>query len=223
MRGRAVSAATLALGLAAALPGCLNLAKGYPEKKFYVLRAARKGGPPSRTAGELPVLKVPRFRVSPLYDGKEFVYRKDDLTYESDFYNVFFISPASLLTEEARRWLSASGRFQHVIDPSSRLEGALVLEGMVTSLYGDFREKESPRAVLEIQIALIENPEAGSRVVFKKDYRQETALAQRSAAGLARGWNEGLGRILTALEEDLGSLPLSGSAGNVPPQAAAAK
>jgi len=193
------------LALAAALPGCVNLTKGYPEKRYYVIRAQPRAveARPGDGNGEKEILKVGRFRVSPLYEGKEFVYRRDDLGYQSDFYNVFFISPGSLITEEVRRWLAGSGRFQHVMDPASQAAAALLLEGAVSSLYGDFRVEKSPRAVLEIQAILMRNAEGGGKVIFKKDYRQETALPDRSPAALARGWSEGLERILTELEEDL--------------------
>ena len=130
MKGRPVPAAVAgalgAVALAIALPGCLKLGKGYPEKRYYVLRAPSRPGearPPD--GGSEEILKVGRFRISPLYEGKEFVYQKEDLRYESDFYNVFFIPPASLITEEVRRWLGGSARFQHVMDPASHAEGAL--------------------------------------------------------------------------------------------------
>jgi cholesterol transport system auxiliary component len=195
------------LALAALLPGCVNLSKGYPEKHYYVLQASPRAAEarPGDGKGEKEVLKVGRFRVSPLYEGKEFVYRKDDLGYVSDFYNVFFIAPGALITEEVRRWLAGSGRFQHVMDPASHAAGALLLEGAVSSLYGDFREEKNPRAVLEIQAILMRDAEGGGRVIFKKDYRQEAPLPDRKPATLARGWSEGLERILTALEEDLKS------------------
>ena len=62
------------------------------------------------------VLTVRRIRVTPKYEGKGLVYRLSELSYESDFYNEFFISPVSMFTEEIRKQLSESGLFKIVVD-----------------------------------------------------------------------------------------------------------
>ena len=86
------------------MAGCVNLEKGYPEKHYFVLDASRDEDISSPDTGK--VLTVRRFRVSPKYEGKGLVYRLEELSFESDFYNEFFISPVSMFTEEIRKRLA---------------------------------------------------------------------------------------------------------------------
>ena len=82
------------LVLSLLLTGCFNFNKNYPEKHFFVLSAKRSEeiSVPKSDA----VLRISRFRVSPGFEGKSFVYRKGNSNYKSDFYNDFFISPAPM-------------------------------------------------------------------------------------------------------------------------------
>jgi cholesterol transport system auxiliary component len=188
------------------LNGCAPK-KSYPERRYYVFDISRpeEAFSPPHDA----VLSVRRFRVSPRYEGKGFVYRDGDLSYQSDFYNEFLISPGSLLTEEVRQWLVSSDLFQHVVDSSSHMEAAYFLEGNVTALYGDYREVASPTAVLDIQFFLINDVSARSEVVFQKEYREAVSLDGPSAKALVNGWNTALRQILTALEQDLRAVDLA--------------
>ncbi len=197
----------LALLVSSALSsGCVSLAKSFPEKHFYSLDVVRQGeqvGPASGT-----VLKVQRFRISPRFEGKEMVYRTSDTRYESDFYNEWFISPNAMVTQQAQNWLANAGLFQAVVDSSSSLDATHVLEGSVTALYGDYRQKEAPKAVLDFQVVLINEGASHTEIVFRREYRQVVDMANMSPDTLASGWNEGLRQILAALEKDLRKVDL---------------
>jgi uncharacterized lipoprotein YmbA len=183
------------------LPGCLGLKQSYPEKRQFVLDVARSGDASGSKIGE--VLRISRIHVSPRFEGKGFVYRTGDLTYESDFYNEFFTSPGPLLIEEMRKWVRGSGLFDHVPDPGSRLAPTHVLESTVSALYGDYRESEAPKAVMEMHFSLMRNTSPGSEVAFENGYRKEVSVTGDSPDALAEGWNEGLSQILKDLETDL--------------------
>ena len=188
------------------LTGCFNLNKSYPEKHFFVLSVKRsEKSSVSKTDG---VLRISRFRVSPGFEGKSFVYRKGDSNYTSDFYNEFFISPAPMITEEVRKWLSESGLFQYVISSSSPVEPTMELEGVISALYGDYRNTEDARAVLEIQFFLVRNGPSQPVIVFQKTYRKETIIKGNSPDSLVAGWNLAIEHILTQLETDLKNLEL---------------
>jgi Protein of unknown function (DUF330). len=148
-------------------------------------------------------LGISRFKISPSFDGREFIYRTGDLGYESDFYNQFFRAPESLITEEVRKWLSQSGLFKYVVDSTSNVEPNYILEGNVNDLYGDFRTSNTPKAVLEIQFFLIDETSTNPEIIFQNNYRREVVLSVSSPEALVNGWNEALQQILTALEEDL--------------------
>ena len=190
-------------GLFPFMVGCVNLEleKGYPEKRYFILDASRDEdiSPPDTGI----TLSVRRFRISPQYEDKGFVYRLADMSYDSDFYNEFFVSPASLLTEEIRKRLAGSGLFQLVVDPSSYMSPTYVLEGAVTALYGDHSMSTAPKAILEMQFFLLQETAASPKIIFQNQYRKEEPLKENTPDALVKSWNEALNQILTEFETDL--------------------
>ena len=192
-----------AIGLAFSL-GCFSFEKSYPEKRFFVLDTARSEVLKSPAEG--PVLRLRKLTISPQYDGKSFVYRRDELCLESDYYNEFFIDTADILGSELKEWLEGAGLFSLVTGSTSHVEAACTLTGNVPALYGDFRDEDAPKAVLEIQFLLLSDASSRADIIFQKDYRREIGLPDPSATALARGWNKGLEEIFIALEADLQNL-----------------
>ncbi len=88
------------------------------------------------------------------------------------------------------------------------MEATHILEGNVIALYGDYSQKNSPKAVLEIQFFLIDNTSTSSEMIFQNNYRREVALNSSLPEALVKGWNEALQQILTDLEEDLREVDL---------------
>lgn len=183
------------------MAGCVSIERSYPEKHRFTLDVSGLGND-SRTNREI-VLRVARFRVSPRYEGKSFVYRKGGLNYESDYYNEFLVSPASLVTEEVRQDLARSGLFQHVVDPGSQLDFTHSLEGTVSELYGDYRDAGAPKAALEMEFLLVGAASTHPDIVFQKKYRREVTIIKRSPEALVTGWNEALRQIMVDLRGDL--------------------
>jgi len=193
----------LAPGLFLGAAGCVKLDKPNPGKRQFALDARRVGAPAETRLADM-ILKVRRFDVAPQYGAAELVYRIGDAEYAADYYNVFFVPPADLLTQAVRQWLADSGRFEQVPDAASRLPATHTLEGNVTALYGDFRGQ--PAAVMEIQFALLD--EAGPRpgLGFSKTYTRSIPIAADQPPELVKGWNQALGEILGELEPDLGNI-----------------
>lgn len=181
------------------LLACGALSRDAPEKRAYVVHADRPQPTPIDLSSEAhsSTLEIRRFRISPRYDGRGFVYRRGAHVYEADFYNEFFAPPAELFTEAVRQWLAASGRYAHVVGPESRLLGAHVLEGNISALYGDF-SGGAERAVLEIQFFLLAEP--GSTVLLDRTERAEVLLEGSGPAALVEGWSRGLAEVLGRLE-----------------------
>ena len=181
--------------------GCINLEKDFPEKRFFILDASRNEDISSSDTEK--VLTVRRFRVSPRYEGKGLVYRLKELSYESDYYNEFFILPASMFTEEIRKRLAGSGLFKHVLDPSSLLDSTYILEGAVTALYGDYRVSTAPKAVMEIQFFLLHETDSNPKIIFQSQYLKEEPFKNNTPDALVKSWNAVFNQILTEFETDL--------------------
>ena len=186
------------LTVAAAASGCVDLKKTYPEKRSFVLDV---GAPPQEapSKGAL-VLKINKFRVSPLFAGRAMVYRIADLQYESDFYDEWFVAPAALVTQQFQHWLSASGAIQLVLVGVNHVEPTHLLEGTVTEFYGDFRS--TPRAVFSMDLHLLDARQE-RRVFFRRTYHQEVPLTDRSSEALARGLTEALRAVLVEVANDM--------------------
>ena len=188
------------------LPGC-SLKKAVqqsaPEKRHFVLEASRAAS--SGSARSQGVLYVREMTVSPRYEGAGFVYKRGEVEFTTDFYNRFLIPPDLLITQEVRDWVLATGVFGDVIQSGSVVAPTYALEGRVNALYGDY-SAQAPRAVLEIELFLVEDPLERSAVLFHERYREEVPLDDRKPESLVLGWNTALARALGALEQDLGSL-----------------
>ena len=184
--------------VAATASGCVDLKKTYPEKRSFVLDV---GAPPHEAPSKAAlVLKINKFRISPLFAGRAMVYRIADLQYESDFYDEWFVAPATLVTLQAQHWLSASGGIQLVLLGLNHVEPTHLLEGTVTEFYGDFRG--SPQAVFGLDLHLLD---AGQerKVFFRRSYHQEVPLTDRSSEALARGLTEALRTVLIEIANDI--------------------
>lgn len=182
------------------LGGCVNLGRSYPEKHSFILEAMHSG----ETRASIPgtVLKVRKFRVSPAFEGKELVYRTSDARYEGDFYNEWFVPPNAMITQQVMNWLTRAGLFQYVTDSSGPLPATHMLEGTLTTLYGDYRASPA-KAVLAVQFFLLHEASAQAEVLWHQEYRKEVDVVEQKPEALVSGWNEALRLILSALDEDL--------------------
>jgi len=125
------------------LSGC-----GYNRRNF-VLEVSRDR--PQQEISKDVVLSVQSFNADTAFSNRSLVYRKNQSEYETDFYNQFLIRPEDMITEKTRSWMSESGLFELVLEPGSYIDESHVLEGNIITLYGDFRDKASPKATMKIR------------------------------------------------------------------------
>jgi cholesterol transport system auxiliary component len=180
-----------------AVGGCLS--RKAPERRTFVLAAERPDGPETGGAG---VLRVERIVVAPLYERKAFIYRTAENSFESDFYNEFFVPPGALVRHATMEWLSQSSAVGAVIGGRAPGEADWVLEGRVHKLYADLREPAAV-AIIEVEFTVLDARAPTFPVVFQKRYGASTHATDRSPDALAAAWSEALGRILTEFEADL--------------------
>ena len=208
MNFRATSVLTLRLCLLPALLGGIggcSLKKASPLKHAFLLEANR---PPGSGATNRPAtLRVSHLQVGAPFESRSFVYRLEELNYEADFYHEFLVAPRALFTEQVHRWFSGSPLYRAVFDPATKSEATHGLSGRVSALYGDFRDKAAPKAVLAMEFFLVNEKAGPEDILWHGSYRQEVEIESRRPGTLAQGWSTALARILTALEQDLARLP----------------
>jgi len=193
------------LGVVLVASACVKLG-GKPLDKHYFQIAPARSGEPAAVGSNL-VLKVRRLSVSDLYNTRELIYRETGGRIESDFYNMFFVTPGNMLTTELRRWLQGSGLFNHIIEPGSMVVPDLTLEGVVNALYGDY-STDAPVAVVEMQFFVVDESTAENSIIYSNTYVQRIPLKQADPQQLVQAMTNGVQTIFTNLEKDLAAAPL---------------
>lgn len=195
----------LVLAVTLTAVSCVKLGGDPVDKRYYRITPIRSGEPASPEGDT--VLKVRRMTVSDLYNTRELVYQMSDGRIESDFYNLFFVTPGNNLTTELRKWLGVTGQFSHIIEPGSMVIPTLTLEGVVNSLYGDYAT-DQPAAVIEMQFFLVNESTADNDIVFSRSYRQRVPLTKPDPQKLVQAMTKGVQAIFTQLEQDMAAAPI---------------
>jgi len=199
------------LALCLTLPfaaSCVKLERQPIEKRFYALETTRPAS--ALAAGAVAkaapltsaTLLVRRLHMSPRVAGRELVYRTAPSAWMADYYNVFFVAPADMLTQDLREWLTGAGLCANVVDPGSLLAADFILEGNVTSLHGDFAAKPS-QAVVEMQFLLLKTTGDERQVLLTREYRKTAPLTANTPQEVVRAEREAVAAVYADLEADL--------------------
>lgn len=142
-------------------------------------------------------LRIGRVEVSPPFDERAFVYRRDEVRYEIDFYNEFAADPADMVAEAAAGWFGSTGLFREVLAPRAASMAEYRLEASVSALYVDFRGPV-PAVVLSMRWRLLQGRNA--ELLLGMDSDERVPLPERSPHGAALAYGEALKRALAKLE-----------------------
>ena len=158
-------------------------------------------GPKANAVGGNICVKT--FKIASPFDSSSFVYKRASNDYELDYYNRFVTSPEILITQQCRNWLEKSGIFENVLNTSSIASADYILEGNVTSLYGDFAEVDSAFSVMQIRFFLIKQAEDKPVIVFSKDYKEKVEVSAASPEDIVAGYDKCLASIMSDFEKDV--------------------
>ena len=162
--------------------------------------------PPPAAAGTARhpyTLRVGNVRVAPSFAGSALVYRVDDVQFTSDFYHAFIAEPGPMLGGLMAEWLGRTGPFKTVSQPGSAVNAPYILETVVTELYGDFRARRAPAAVMTVQFSLVDVTGPTPRMVMERFIGRRVDIAAATPDALVRGYGRALGEILTELSTEI--------------------
>jgi uncharacterized lipoprotein YmbA len=193
-------------GLIAATLFCGCASHAHWKKEAFALTA------PSGEVGSAAhtnALALHRVTVSPFFAGQPLVYRTGEQSYERDPYAQFLVPPNQMLEQCLRAYLRNGHAFAEVLDPGSDLKSSCSAEVSVSQLYGDFRQRDKPLAVLQLRF-LLYSTEAGSRgrVLWEGELSERRPFTPRTPAALFAGWDAALQQIMSQINTELQRLPL---------------
>ncbi len=186
MRRRSVLAAAAALGGCSVLPQ-----PAYVQRSTWPLSLAPPMQRPARARGK--VLLVRDFGAAPGLDQLGVQWLNVDGSVHVDFYNLWEVAPAQAATDDARRWLAASGLFAAVVGPYSGLGADLVLEGELTRFVADPRVHQG-RAGLAI--TLLDQRRTPPRALTQRALAGSPTMPADTPAGAVAAQRAALANVL---------------------------
>lgn len=154
-------------------------------------------GAPAKTSPLAGAASVAFVDAGAPFGSGEFQYRLGESQWEADAYNRFLLSPSEMFTGILRTWLRDSGQFQSVALPGGGGGQAYLVAAEVVELYVDFRNPESPRAVLTLMVRVTHRPGEGkSDVVLRRQFSASAPVASRTPDAFVAAWNVALRSVL---------------------------
>lgn len=207
---------TTVILLIAVLWGCLGGGRTTPLPFQYTLEY-----PSPRPADLTPlgvVLKVERFASAQGINNVSMIYRPRPYRYDAYPYHYWRVRPRDLVTDFLLRDLKHSGLFKAVLSYQDAQDARFVVQGAVTECSARYEAQDVQRAVLSLDLTLLDvsEKEITKQVVFGKRYEAAAAMANRSPEALAQGISasmeilapEILRDILRAIRERPGVSPI---------------
>lgn len=181
------------------MTGCLS--KPALTKQTFIFDAAT--GPSVDNAGGDQVLGIRKLQIAAPFEGRSLVYRTGESAYVRDPYAEFLDWPADEMIVSVRKRLRSSGVFGSVVETGSALKPNTLVEISVSQLYGDFRQKDHPQAILTMRFVFLSAPNGiADKVLFQKEYTRRLSLKTPAADALMDGWNQALAEILREVASD---------------------
>jgi len=152
------------------------------------------------------VLGIKILQVAPPFDGRSFVYRTGEFSYERDPYAEFLGLPAEVLVAPVTEILCGDGCFSAVVKMGSAARPDTLIEININEFYGDIRKPGSPSAVLTMQVILTDAKNGlPGKVLLQKNYSRRIPMKSTSPAALMAAWNEALVEIFADVASDFRS------------------
>ena len=187
--------------------GCVDLSRPALAKHYYLLETSPK--PSDTPPAQASAIRVTGVEVSAPFSERSMVYRLEQERYESDFYNEYFVAPRAMITSKLVEWLTVRRVFATTLPPSSTLDASYAIEGQVTALYGDLRDKAKTAAVFAMQVFVTDMRSPEKSILLERTCAEQVPVPDRSADAISKGLSQALQQCFAAPEADLRALKLS--------------
>ena len=100
-------------------------------------------------------LKMGAVSVNGPFDSKSMVYRLSDQRYEKDFYSGYVSTPAEMIGNATRQWISDANIFRATLNQSNTFFPYYTLQASVTEFYGDYRSQGEAVVSMEFYLTML--------------------------------------------------------------------
>lgn len=147
-------------------------------------------------------LKMGAVSVNGPFDSKLMVYRLSDQRYEKDFYSGYVSTPAEMIGNATRQWISDANIFRATLNQSNTFFPYYTLQASVTEFYGDYRSQGEAVVSMEFYLTMLSS---GSQnpILMTNRYTQRVPLKDNRPESLANGLQQAMAGILQRYENDL--------------------
>jgi cholesterol transport system auxiliary component len=147
-------------------------------------------------------LKMGAVSVNGPFDSKSMVYRLSDQRYEKDFYSGYVSTPAEMIGNATRQWISDANIFRATLNQSNTFFPYYTLQASVTEFYGDYRSQGEAVVNMEFYLTMLSS---GSQnpILMTNRYTQRVPLKDNRPESLANGLQQAIAGILQRYENDL--------------------
>jgi uncharacterized lipoprotein YmbA len=147
-------------------------------------------------------LKMGAVSVNGPFDSKSMVYRLSDQRYEKDFYSGYVSTPAEMIGNATRQWISDANIFRATLNQSNTFCPYYTLQASVTEFYGDYRSQGEAVVSMEFYLTMLSS---GSQnpILMTNRYTQRVPLKDNRPESLANGLQQAMAGILQRYENDL--------------------
>ncbi|MHC4647674.1 MAG: ABC-type transport auxiliary lipoprotein family protein [Planctomycetota bacterium] len=183
------------------LAGC---AKQQYDKQRYWLDIQRPKTGSGKTSAA--ILTVEPFSIDSAFRTRSIVYKKTTHQFENSFYREYLIPPATMMTQQTRRWLSDSGLFARVLQPGSIMKPTHVLEGHIVKAYADASVNNKAAVQLEISLYLLKKNKGEEEILFGKTYTAREPMGSPKAEDYFKALEIAMTKVLQQYEKELAAL-----------------
>ena len=176
------------------LVGCVNLKQ--PSYKIDYFTLEYEPIPVGNIKPLSHVLKVNRFRVAPVYNTTQMIYRDRPFRREAYTYHKWRTNPGDLVSSLLVRDIQRSGLFKAVVPHESMLVASYVLEGSVDEFLESNRDG-AMQAVLTVTTTLVAGGERNlpRNVLFQKTFHAAKPCKEKSPQGLAEAMSQAMAEV----------------------------
>lgn len=178
------------------------------EARVFGVEVRRPASPATGSAvdpaAEGPIIEVAPFSVSHPFHNSAFHVRVSESEWKEDYYNRLTTTPDVVATQLLRAWLQDSDPGMKVSLPMTEVRPDFIVHGNIEEFYVDARMRESPSAVIRIdlQISSTGGPD-GSQVVWNRSYQHRSTLPDMFPESVVNGWQACLEKAFASMEADL--------------------